>query len=107
MRAGLAMARTKTVRHYEEVAGASQVDLKVPGSHGIDSLELWSLRATDSRVYTRLDVWATLQGVCSNQYLQLHSLTSSQGSGGGKLFWRLCADMDLGVCVQEAWAGRD
>lgn len=41
----LAVDRTETVRCYKEVAGASQVDLEVPGSHGIDDLELWSLRA--------------------------------------------------------------
>lgn len=52
------------VRHHKEVAGASQVDPEIPGSHGIDDLELWSLRAGGA-VSKRLDVCATLQGVCS------------------------------------------
>lgn len=34
------MDRTETVIRHEEVAGASQVDLEIPGSHGIDDLEL-------------------------------------------------------------------
>lgn len=60
----MAVDKTETVRRYKEVAGASQVDLEVPGSHEIDDLDLWSLRAGGT-VYTRLDVCATLQGVCS------------------------------------------
>lgn len=40
----LGMDRTEAARRCDEVAGASKVDLGVPGSREVDGLELWSLK---------------------------------------------------------------